>query len=179
MFEAVRGARRARPFAPWRIVVWLVMLLSAVGMVINGYAAVIFANAVGSLSPDALAGGPDPRIKLAWSLAYTLAAFAIMATALATLRWRDSARNAMRIVSLLLMVWAAYTAWVGYGQWQQFGVVLSQAGLPPELLGEANRQRMILLVGVSLKAVSAPVLAWLAWALGSVGVRQQFALPAL
>jgi hypothetical protein len=41
------------------------------------------------------------------------------------------------------------------------------------------KARSILLVGIVLKAISVPVLAWLAWALGSVSVRQQFAQPAL
>lgn len=179
MFKAVTGAKRARPFAPWRIVVWLVMLLSAAGLVINGYAAVIIGHAVGALSSDAAAGGPDPRIALLWSVGYTLAAFAVMAIALSTLRWREWARGAMRIIALLLMVWAAYTAWFAYGQWQQIGVVLGQPGLPPDLVAAAGRQRTILLVGVLLKALSVPLLGWLAWALGSVRVRQQFAMPAL
>ncbi|MET4675518.1 MULTISPECIES: hypothetical protein [unclassified Luteibacter] len=179
MFQAALGARRARPFAPWRIVVWLVMLLAAAGFVVNAYACVVIGQAVGAMSAEAVASGPDPRIALLWSLGYTLAAFAIIVVTLSTLRWRDWARGAMRIVALLLMVWAAYTAWFAYGQWQQLGIVLGQAGLPPDLVMVAGRQRSIMLVGVVLKVVSVPLLAWLAWALGSLRVRQQFMTPAL
>lgn len=179
MFEAAQGARHARPFAPWRIVVWLVMLLAAAGLVVNAYAGFVFSQAVGTMSTAAVAGGPDPRIALLWSLGYTLAAFAIIVVTLSTLRWRDWARGAMRIVALLLMVWAAYTAWFAYGQWQQLGIVLGQVGLPPDLVMVAARQRSIMLAGVLLKVVSVPVLAWLAWALGSLRVRQQFLAPAL
>lgn len=174
MFEAALGARRARPFAPWRIVVWLVMLLAAAGFVVNAYAGFVFGQAVGAMSAEAVANGPDPRIALLWSLGYTLGAFGIMVVALSTLRWRDWARSTMRIVALLLMVWAAYTAWFAYGQWQQLGIVLGQAGLPPDLVLEASRRRSIMLMGVVLKVVSVPLLAWLAWALGSLRVRQQF-----
>jgi hypothetical protein len=85
----------------------------------------------------------------------------------------------MRVVAGVLAVWALYTAWMAFHQWQEIGVVLGQPGLPPELLIQATKARSILLVGIVLKAVSVPVLAWLAWVLGSVTVRQQFAQPAL
>ena len=179
MFETKQGVRHARPFAPWRIIVWLVMLLAAVGFVINTYGAIIAAHAIGSLSPEALAGGPDPRMLMAWSLGYAVAAFAVMVLSLGTLRWREWGRRSMRVVALLLAVWAAWTAVVAFHQWQEIGVVLGQPGLPPDLLVGALKARTILLVGIVLKAVSVPALAWLAWALGSVKVRQQFAQPAL
>jgi len=180
MFKALKGARHSRPFAPWRIVVWLVMLLAAVGFVINTYGAILAANAIGALSAEAIAaGGPDPRIVLAWSLAYAFAAFAVMALALGTLRWREWGRSAMRVVAGVLAIWAIYTAAVAFHQSQEIAAVLTQAGLPPELLARGMKARSILMVGVVLKAVSVPVLAWLAWVLGSVSVRQQFAQPAL
>ena len=176
MFGAAKGARHSRPFALWRIVVWLVMLLAAVGFVINTYASVILANGIGAVSAEAIAAGaPDPRIGMLWSLAYALAAFVVMAVALGTLRWREWGRRAMRVVALLLLVWSAYTAWGAFDQWQQLGVVLTQAGLPAELLAAGQKHRTILLVGLVLKVVSVPVLGWLSWMLGSLGVRQQFA----
>lgn len=179
MFQAAKGARHARPFAPWRIVVWLVMLLAAAGFVINTYASVLFAHAVGAVSAEAIAAGAgDPRIGLLWSLAYALAAFVVMVLSLGTLRWRDWGRRAMRVVALLLLVWAAYTAWVSFDQWGQLGTVLSQTGLPADLLAAGQKHRTILLIGLVLKIVSVPVLAWLSWILGSVPVRQQFAQPA-
>jgi len=85
----------------------------------------------------------------------------------------------MRVVAGVLAIWATYTAVVAFHQWQEIGVVLGDANLPPELLARAMKTRSILLVGVVLKAVSVPILAWLAWVLGSVSVRQQFAQPAL
>ncbi|NID16129.1 hypothetical protein [Luteibacter yeojuensis] len=167
---------RSRPFASWRIVVWLVMLLAAVGFVINTYASVVLANAVGAVSAEAIAAGAgDPRIGMIWSLAYALAAFAVIVVSLGTLRWRDWGRRAMRVVALLLLVWSAYTALVAFDQWRQLGEVLGQAGLPAQLLAVGQKHRTILLVGLALKAVSVPVLGWLAWVLGSLGVRQQFA----
>lgn len=168
-----------RPFAPWRIVVWLMMLLAAAGFVLNAYAAVVIGQAVAGMSADAAANGPDPRVALAWTLGYVLVAFVVMVFALGTLRWREWARSGLRIVAVLLVAWAAYTAWVAFTQWQQMGVVLSQPGLPPELLAMAGKHRTILLIGVVLKAVSIPVLAWLAWALGGVRVREQFGQVAL
>jgi hypothetical protein len=176
---AAKGAQRVRPFAPWRIVVWLVMLLAAAGFVLNLFAAVVAGHAIGALSDEAIARGPDPRVVLAWALAYTFAAFAVMVISLSALRWRDWARNAMRLAALLLMVWAAYTAWITYGQWQQAGIDLAQAGLSPAGAVLEARKKTILLVALLLKVASVPILGWLAWALGSVRVRQQFALPAL
>jgi hypothetical protein len=178
VFEAKKAPSQGRPFAPWRIVVWLVMLLAAVGFVINGYASVVIAQAMATLS-DAAAAEINPRIAMAWSVGYALAAFVTMAVALATLRWREGARRAMRPIALLLAAWAAWTAWIAFGQWQQLGVVLGQAGLPPDLLAAGTKHRTILFVGLMAKVVSVPVLAWLAWVLGTVRVRQQFAAPAL
>ncbi|URL58200.1 hypothetical protein IM816_16640 [Luteibacter flocculans] len=180
LFPAAKGAKRHRPFAAWRIVVWLVMLLAAAGFVINTYASVVLAGALGSVSDEAIAqGASDPRIGMAWSLAYSLAAFVVIAVALGTLRWREWGRRAMRAVALLLLVWSAYTAWGAFDQWQQLGVVLGQPGLPPDMLAFGQKHRTILLVGLLLKAVSVPILGWLAWVLGSVGARQQFAQPTL
>jgi hypothetical protein len=152
------------------------MLLAAVGFVINTYASVALAHAVGAISAEAIAAGAgDPRIGMMWSLAYALAAFVVVVVALGTLRWRDWGRRAMRVVALVLLVWSAYTAWVAFDQWQQLGAVLTQPGLPAQLLALGQKHRMILLVGLVLKAISVPVLGWLAWILGSLGVRQQFA----
>jgi len=180
MFKTVKGGHRARPFAPWRIVVWLVMLLAAVGFVINAYGCIIAAHAIGAMSAEAIAAGaPDPRILMAWSLGYTVGAFAVMVLALGTLRWREWGRRSMRIVAGVLAVWAIYTAYVAFHQWQEIGVALGQDGVPPELLVRATKARSILMVGIVLKAVSVPVLAWLSWVLGSLSVRQQFVQPAL
>jgi hypothetical protein len=178
VFDVKKAPPRGRPFAVWRIVVWMVMLLAAVGFVINGYAAVVFGQNALAMS-DPVAPDSDPRIALAWSVGYALAAFATMAVALAALRWREGARKAMRVIALVLAVWAAWTAWMAFGQWQQLGVVLGQAGLPPDLLMAGMKHRNILFIGVLMKAVSVPVLAWLSWVLGTLGVRQQFSAPAL
>ena len=130
LFPAAKGAKRHRPFAGWRIAVWLMMLLAAVGFVINTYASVVLAGAIGSVSHEAIAqGASDPRIGVAWSLAYSLAAFVVIAVALGTLRWREWGRRAMRAVALLLLVWSAYTAWGAFDQWQQLGVVLEEEGM--------------------------------------------------
>lgn len=174
MFEAKKAPHGGRPFAPWRIVVWLVMLLAAVGFVINGYASVVIGRAASGMSAADVAD-MNPYVALAWSVGYALAAFATMVIALATLRWRERARGAMRVIAILLAAWAAWTAWIAFGQWQQLGVVLGQSGLPPDLLMAGTKHRNILLIGLVLKAVSVPVLAWLSWALGTVRVRQQFA----
>ena len=175
MFAANRGAQRARPFAPWRIVVWMVMLLAAGGFVVNAYTAVIVAQLLHEAPPEAVSNGPDPHVALAWAVGYSLAAFLVMVVSLSTLRWMGWARDAMRVLALLLLVWAAYTGYVMFGQWEQIGAVLSQPDLPADLVHGAQRQRTIMLVVILLKAVSVPLLAWLGWALGTARVRQQFA----
>ncbi|MDR6938043.1 hypothetical protein [Luteibacter sp. 3190] len=177
---AIRGPKRTRPFALWRIVVWIMMLLAAVGFVIHAFAAVVSAGAIGAVSAEALAAGvPDPRVRLMWSLAYALAAFVTIAVTLSALRWRAWSRSVLRVIALVLAVWFAWTAWIEFGQWKQVGAVLAQAGLSADDLAEWTRRRTILLAGVVLKLVSIPVLAWLAWVLGSLRVRQQFAAPSL
>jgi hypothetical protein len=180
MFKPLKGPGQARPFAPWRIVVWLVMLLAAVGFVINAAGILAAVSAIRSISAEAIAAGaPDPRVFLAWSVGNTLGAFVVMVVALGTLRWREWGRSAMRIAAGVLAVWAIVTAVIAFHQWQVIGVELAQGGLEPEQLLRDVKLRSILVVGIVLKAVSVPVLAWLAWTLGRVPVRQQFAQPAL
>lgn len=179
MLAVKRGASRARPFASWRIVVWLVMLLAAGGFVVNAYAAVVMAGAIGSLKGELPPGVTDPRIQLAWAIASSLLAFATMAVSLSTLRWMGWARDAMRVLALVLAVLAIYTGYVMYAQWQQVGALLAQPGLPEQILAGLARQRTIMLVALILKVVSVPVLAWLFWVLGTPRVRRQFAPSAL
>jgi len=168
------ATRQVRPFAPWRIVVWMVMLLAAGGFVVNGYASVVVAQSLAATSAEAAAGGPDGRIALAWAIGYALISFGTMVVALSTLRWATWARAAMRVIAILLLVWAGYTGFVLFGQWQQVGTVLGQPGLPADLVAMASHQHTIMLVVLLLKAVSIPLMAWLYWSLGSPAVRRQF-----
>jgi uncharacterized membrane protein YidH (DUF202 family) len=179
MANVVKGAGQPRPFAPWRIVVWLVMLLAAFGFVIHAFVGVRVAFAIGALSDEALAAGPPPWPVMLWSVGYALAAFAVMVLALGTLRWRTWARAPMRVAAAILAVWFIWTAVVEFQHWQQIGADLMRAGLPADYVAAQAKQRTILQIGIILKAVSVPLLAWLSWVLGTVKVRQQFARTGL
>ncbi|TCV92043.1 hypothetical protein EC912_10834 [Luteibacter rhizovicinus] len=177
VFAARKGVKRARPFAAWRIVTWLVMLLAAVGFVINVSGLMQIVEGMKTVTPEAAAAMPDARAAMAWATSYIVIAFVVIVMALAALRWRNWGRHGMRVVALVLLVWAAITAWISFGQWQQLGVVLAQPGFPQEAVAVVLKVRGTILASTVLKAVSVPVMAWLAWQLGRPAVRAQFAEP--
>lgn len=182
MFEAKKAPPRGRPFAAWRIVVWLVMLLAAFGFVSSGAMAVALVQAISGAGSAPADARHALVIQLIWTGVTVAIAFPVMVIALATLRWREWARKALRVASLALIIvacWTAWTAWGAKGILEQQIAMGMQAGAPPEAIAKAMKDHSILLVAIVLKVVSVPVLAWLAWMLGSVRVRQQFAGPVL
>ncbi|HET7359914.1 MAG TPA: hypothetical protein VFJ04_07185 [Rhodanobacteraceae bacterium] len=159
-------------FAPWRIVCWVLLLLAALGIL--QYAD--HAWRVGSL----LHAGADPALRrmLAWDVAYLAGAcITLGATAGALLR-REWARRLLRVVAVLLALWALATGIAVLAQWSAFQHVSAQLLARPGTTADDRivlaHARRVFIAGTALKLVAVPVLAWLAWRLGVPGVRSQF-----
>jgi hypothetical protein len=153
----------ARRLSAWRIVTWVVMLLAAFGLITNLRAVLLVSNALARLvAPEDL---EHARIAMAWAVGYVFVALGVVVVCFATIRRREWARGTMRVIAAGLALWAAWTAWQLFDQWQ---AVLSAHP------GDSARIRNILLVSGAMKLISIPVLAWLAWCLGRPGVRAQF-----
>lgn len=143
----VPGAPR---FGAWRVGSWIVLLLAAFGGVLY------------------LQHGDYPY------LAGALAVIAVCAGSILRQPW---ARQALRVVALLLAAWALATGGLMLAQWHQFDLARAHALSQPQsqlLLLVIEQARRSFLLGLVFKALLVPLLLWLAWQMGRPAVRRQF-----
>lgn len=155
-----------RSFFLTRMLMWLVLLLAAWGIV--QYAAHMWV-VLRMQGVQPVATGVLLRA-LAWDGLYMLlAALSVMAAA-GGLMWKSWARTMLRALAVILAVYFLAGAIMLFAQWQgsdPAGTALLARGVSPELAHAlAARLRRILLMGALMKALAAPVLAWLFWRLG-------------
>lgn len=140
-----------RRFSLWMTVIWIVMLFAALGAV------------------QYLAHAEYPYLLV------SVVVIVACGGCILRLHW---ARPGMRVVSLLLAVWALVTAVLMLGQWGDFEVARQHAQRQPQLrelaLWMIARAQRTWEVGLALKIGSIPVLLWLAWQLGRPEVRAKF-----
>jgi hypothetical protein len=137
-------------FATWRVLTWIVLLLAAIGGVLY------------------LRHGDYP---------YLAGAFVVIVVCAGCILRQPWARQALRVVALLLALWALATGALMLAQWGQFAVARAHAATQPHadiLLLLIEQARRSFLLGLALKAVLVPLLLWLAWLLGRPSVHMQF-----
>jgi hypothetical protein len=147
---AVVDAVSAPRFGIWRVATWIVLLLAAFGGV------------------QYLRHGDWP---------YLAGAFAVIVACAGCILRQPWARQALRVIALLLVLWALATGGLMLAQWGQFAAARAHAlGQPqPDLaLLVIEQARRSFLLGLVLKALLVPLLLWLAWQLGRPAARAQF-----
>ena len=162
--------RRRPRFAFWRMLTWLLLLLAAFGGVQYIHHAQLVWSALQSASPsetDQIAG---LRSVLGWDVGYLVAAFVVIVACAGCILRQAWARSVLRAVALVLCVWIVYGGVVLWHQWQ---------GLDPGPAWASQQQLVtdmarVFRINLMLRAVSAPLLLWLAWQLGQPAVRLQF-----
>lgn len=171
---------RPRGLIIWRIVVWLLLLVSAFGSVqyvqhmqsIWGQ----LQNPV-SLQPsavDALHG------MLGWDAGYLLVVFVLIVICAGCIMRQAWARPCMRVAAVVLAIWLLITGFLQLRDLQALGAnsagILAQAQQQgtvgaAQILAHLQRGYQLALL---FKAVGIIVLLWLAWKLGKPAVRAQF-----
>jgi hypothetical protein len=137
-------------FGAWRVATWIVLLLAAFGGVLY------------------LRHGDWP---------YLLGAFAVIVACAGCILRQAWARQALRMIALLLVLWALATGGLMLAQWGQFDAARTHAMTQPQpelLLLLIEQARRSFLLGLVFKALLVPLLLWLAWQLGRPVVRAQF-----
>ena len=141
----------SREFAVWPVAVWLLLLLAAYG------------------------GVQYLRFGDYYYLAAAMGVIVVCAGCVLRQEW---ARLAMRATAVLLACWAIYSGvlmWMGrekFDMARQAAVANPQLGDAALMMVErAWRTFQLVLV---IKAVSVPLLLWLAWAMGRASVAAQF-----
>jgi len=171
----VEPAPAVRGFAPWRVVVWLLLLLAAFGCVqYVSHAQLLWAQRA-SLSP---ADNAALHGMLAWDAGYFVAAFAIIVLCAGCILRQDWARTPLRVACALLVLWALVGGGMMLAQWPQFdrasADALAQLGNDEVMRSAVLHARRVYRITLVLKGVAIPLLSWLAWKLGTPAVGMQF-----
>ena len=147
---AAVGAAASSRFAAWRVLTWMVLILAALGGVLY------------------LRHGD-------W--AYLAGALVVIVACAGCILRQPWARQALRVVALVLALWALATGGLMLAHWGQFADARAHALAQPQpelLLLVIEQARRSFLLGLVLKALLVPLLLWLAWQLGRPAVRAQF-----
>ena len=171
------GSAPAKGLTLWRIVLWMILVLAALGCLQYIHHAQQVWAQLQALPPgtdgiSALLG------MLAWDLGYLLAAFGLIVLCAGGILRQAWARPALRVAAVLLAGWAALSGIWLMQQWSDFTHASSDALTGPqtdaalqELLAHARRDYQLAL---AMKVVAIPILLWLTWRLGQPAVRAQF-----
>jgi len=179
------GSSRARGLAMWRIVVWLLLLLSAFGGLQYLHHGQWVLGQLQAASPADAEARSALHGMLGWDIAYLLAALALLAICAGCLLRQAWARPALRVAALVLAVWLIFSGVLLVIQMND----LERAHVVPPPSAQANVSLQLLLAQIDenyrvtrrslelallFKAIAVPVVLWLAWRLGRPLVRAQF-----
>lgn len=166
-----------RAFAVWRVVVWLLLLLAALGCVQYFSHAELLWTQRQVLASNHEASAAL-HVMLAWDISYLLAACVLIVLCAGCILRQAWARPALRVAAALLALWMLASGGAMLVQWPAFEHASTDA--LGQLHGDAALQQALVharhtyLAALVLKAVAVPVLLWLSWSLGRAGVRAQF-----
>jgi hypothetical protein len=164
----------------WRVVVWMLLLVSAFGALqyikhMQNVWGQLRDNA--SLQPaelDALHG------MLGWDAAYLLVVFVLIVICAGCIMRQAWARPCMRVAAVLLAIWLLITGYLQLRDVQALGAnsaaILAQA----QQQGTAGAAQMLVRLqrgyqlALVFKAIGCLASLWLAWKLGNPAVRAQF-----
>lgn len=171
-------AARVRTFAAWRVVVWLLLLLAVFGCVqYIRHASLVWTQSQALAAGSAVAAGALHRM-LAWDLVYLLAALALIILCAACILRQGWSRIPMRVAACVLSLWVLVTGVMLLMQWWQFdrasADALAQLHANPTLQLALLHARRSYRLALGMKVIAVPLLLWLAWRLGTLGVRSQF-----
>lgn len=178
LMPPARAAAPTPAFAAWRVAVWLLLLLAAFGCAQYLRHASLMRVQLQQLAPDSSAAAAELQRMLAWDVVYLLAALVFIVLCAACILRQGWARVPLRVASGILAVWMVATGVMLLLQWWQFDrastEALVQLRADPVLQQAVRHARRSYRLALALKVVAAPLLLWLAWRLGTPGVRAQF-----
>jgi hypothetical protein len=169
--------RKKKGFAWWRMIAWVLLLVAGFGCVQY----IQHAQQLWGVLKTLPAGDSDidkAHAMLAWDAGYFIVAFAVIIASAGCILRQAWARPVLRVISLVLAVWAAYRAvlaWYDQHMLSVVGQTLVKIGRSsPEQIAESEHAQHLLLISAGIGAVAVVVLLWLAWQLGQPAVRLQF-----
>jgi len=179
-FTMRAGGSPSRRLAPWRIVLWLILLLAALGCLQYLHHGQQVWAQMRAMPPGNAQAVSALRGMLAWDVGYLLAAFVLIVLSAGGILGQAWSRGPLRVVAVVLAAWSALSGVWLFEQWNAFVQASHDmaAGASPQsaaaLRAMLDHARRSYWMGLALKAVSIPLLLWLAWQLGRPAVRAQF-----
>jgi hypothetical protein len=162
----------------WGCAIWLLLLLAALGGVQYLNHGMQVWNQWQALPESEHAAIRALRVMLAWDVAYLIGAFAVIVVCAGCVLRQEWARRSMRVVAVVLALWALLTAGLMLGQWDSFEQARQLAQAQPRaveaMLALIAQARRSYLMALSLKVLAVPVLLWLTWRLARLDVRAAF-----
>ena len=141
----------ARRFAVWAMGPWILLLVAAMGCL---------------------------QYQQHGEYLYLAAAAVVIVVCAGCILRQSWARSTMRVLAVLLALWAMVTGVLMLQQWGDFERARQDALAHPQLseiaLWMIARAQRTYAVGLALKAIAIPLLIWLAWQLGRPSVCAQF-----
>ena len=151
MASTIRAGTSSPRFAVWAIVPWMLLLFAALGCV---------------------------QYLQHAEYAYLLAAMVVIVVSAGCILRQAWARPSMRVLAVLLALWAVVTGVLMLRQWGDFEHARQHAMAQPQLgqiaLWMIARAQRVWLIALAVKAAAIPLLLWLAWVLGGPAARAQF-----
>jgi hypothetical protein len=170
--------RPAMPWSGWGCVIWLLLLLAALGGVQYLNHGMQVWNQLQALSGSQSQAIGALRAMLAWDVVYLIGAFAVIVVCAGCVLRQEWARRGMRVVALVLALWALLTAGLMLGQWDSFAQARQLAQAQPQaveaMLALIDQARRSYLMALGLKVLAIPLLLWLSWRLARLDVRAAF-----
>ena len=109
---------------------------------------------------------------------YLAASFVAIVICVGAIMRHEWARSAMRVVLLLIALYALVSGITMLMGWNRFESASQAALANPQFAADVTmmveRAKRIFQIALALKAISIPFLLWLAWMLGRPAVRAQF-----
>jgi hypothetical protein len=166
----------SRGLAWWRVLVWALLLLAALGCLQYVRHAQQVWGQLQTLTPADMHAVTALRGMLGWDAAYLLAAAALVVICAGCILRQAWARRCLRVAAPLLALWlllsGAALAWEWHALFSAAGALApGQGSALSQPLAQMYRSVQLALL---FKAVAALLLFWLSWWLGKPAARAQF-----
>ncbi|TAL75349.1 MAG: hypothetical protein EPN56_05245 [Rhodanobacter sp.] len=164
-----------RGLMPWRVAVWLLLLLAGFGCVqYLMHAQLLWAQRARVSAADA---GALNQL-LAWDVGYFAAAFVLIVLCAGCILRQGWARAPLRVACAALALWMLASGGMMLARWSQFDQAsadaLTQFGADAKLHAAVAHARRVYRITLGLKALAVPFLGWLVWRLDTPAARAQF-----
>lgn len=171
---------RPRGLIAWRILVWLLLLVSAFGCLLYLQHGERVWGQLQTQPPPAAAEVSTLHGMLAWDIAYLLAAFVLIVICAGCILRQAWARPCLRVAALVLACWLLVSGYLQLRDLQSLGSASAAIVAQAQQQGTAGAVQFVAKLergyqlALVFKAVGLIAFAWLAWALGQPATRAQF-----